>query len=158
VRLLALRAAEARVSLATDVPEELVARADRSALRELLDALLDNALRYTPRGGRAGVRGAGAPGGCATTVWDTGPGIAPEERARVLERFHRGAAAESTGAPGTGIGLAIVKAIAEAHDARLVLGPRAGGGLEVTVIFPAGEPEATGAPSTGLTVGHGGAR
>jgi signal transduction histidine kinase len=156
IRLLSVRAAEAGVSLEVDVPVGLVARVDRSTLRELLEALLDNAVRYTPRGGRAGVRGAAAPNGCAIAVWDTGPGIAAAERDRVLERFYRGAAAESSGAPGTGLGLSIVRAIAEAHRAELSLGTHPGGGLEVTVVFPAAAPHPASDLAAGAALGHGG--
>jgi len=108
---------------------------DRAALRELLEALLDNALRYTPRGGRAGVRASAVPEGVVLTVWDTGPGIPVEERERVLDRFQRGSAAAAAGVSGSGLGLAIVKAIALAHGAGLSLGDRPGGGLEVAVTF-----------------------
>jgi signal transduction histidine kinase len=135
-RLLSPRAQEAGVSLEIDVEEDLVARADRAALREALEALVDNALHYTPRGGRAGMRAAATSRGPALTVWDTGPGIPPEERAMVLERFHRGTAAQISGHAGSGLGLAIVKAIADAHGATLKLSERAGGGLEVTLAFP----------------------
>jgi signal transduction histidine kinase len=135
-RLLSPRAQEAGVSLEIDVEEDLVARADRAALREALEALVDNALHYTPRGGRAGVRAAATARGPALTVWDTGPGIPPEERAMVLERFHRGTTAQTSEHAGSGLGLAIVKAIADAHGATLTIGQRAGGGLEVTLVFP----------------------
>jgi signal transduction histidine kinase len=136
VRLLAPRAAEAGVSLELDLPADLSVHADPAALRELLEALVDNAIRYTPRGGRAGVRAAAAPGRCAITVWDTGPGIPAAERGEVFARFYRGKAAEAAGQPGSGLGLAIVKAIADAHEARVSLGDRPGGGLEVAVELP----------------------
>ena len=68
-------------------------------------------------------------------VTDNGPGIAPEERARVFDRFYR---RPGTAAPGSGLGLAIVKAIADAHGARIELGGGEGGrGLSVTVQFRA---------------------
>ncbi|MFT3917071.1 MAG: HAMP domain-containing sensor histidine kinase [Anaeromyxobacteraceae bacterium] len=137
VRLLSPRAELAGVALEADVGAGLRVRATPGALRELVEALLDNAVHYTPRGGRAGVRAAAAPGGGAELrVWDTGPGIPAEERERVLERFQRGAAAQASGRPGSGLGLAIVKAIADAHGATLTLGDRPGGGLEVAVAFP----------------------
>lgn len=138
VRLLRPRAEEAGIALEVDVPEGLALSADRAALRELLEALLDNALHYTPRGERAGIRASAAPGAVVLSVWDTGPGIPAEERAQVLDRFQRGSAGESSGRPGSGLGLAIVKAIAEAHGAALSLGERPGGGLLVEVRFPAG--------------------
>jgi two-component system OmpR family sensor kinase len=135
-RLLAARAEEAGVSLERDVAAELAVVAERAALRELLEALLDNALQYTPRGGRAGISARAAGDAVAVTVWDTGPGIAPDERAEVFERFRRGRAAHASGRPGSGLGLAIVKAVANAHGAPVALGERPGGGLEVTVTFP----------------------
>ncbi|HXW74517.1 MAG TPA: ATP-binding protein [Steroidobacteraceae bacterium] len=111
---------------------------DADALRTLLRNLVDNAVRYTPSGGRVDVAveagAAGTATGTRLTVSDDGPGIAREERARVLDRFYRRPGTEP---PGSGLGLAIVKAIAESHGARLTLadGP-AGRGLAVTVSFP----------------------
>lgn len=137
VRLLSPRAEEAGVSIEAEVPDGLRARANPAALRELLEALLDNALHYTPRGGRAGVRAEPVASWCVLTVWDTGPGIAPAERSKVFERFYRGASAEASGRPGSGLGLAIVKAIADAHGAHVAVGERPGGGLEVTIRLPA---------------------
>jgi signal transduction histidine kinase len=136
VRLLSPRAGEAGVALESAAAEALVVRADPAAIRELLEALLDNAVHYTPRGGRAGVRATATAAGPALVVWDTGPGIPPEERPRAFERFQRGAAALAAGKPGSGLGLAIVKAIADAHGAAVTLGDRPGGGLVVTVTFP----------------------
>jgi two-component system, OmpR family, sensor histidine kinase TctE len=135
-RLLGPRAAEAGVSLSVEVPAGLSVWAERAALRELLEALADNAVHYTPRGGRAGISAAAAPdGGAEVVVWDSGPGIPAEERAQVFERFFRGSA--SLGKPGSGLGLAIAQAIAEAHGAMLQLLDRDGGGLGVHIAFPA---------------------
>jgi signal transduction histidine kinase len=142
VRLLGPFAEGAGVALECDVPPGAHVLAERAALRELLEALLDNALRYTPRGGRAGVRAAPDASGVTLTVWDTGPGIPPDERARAFDRFRRGSAAQASGKPGTGLGLAIVKAIADAHGATITLGERRGGGLEVAVRMAASPPAA----------------
>jgi signal transduction histidine kinase len=139
-RLAAPRAADAGVALEVDVPEDLVAVTGRMAARELLGALVENALRYTPRGGRAGIQGRRCGERCALHVWDTGPGIPVEERDRIFERFQRGSAAEASGAPGSGLGLSIVKGIADAYGAGIVLGDRPGGGLEVVVAFPTHDP------------------
>ena len=112
---------------------------DREALRILVRNLVDNAVRYTPEGGRVQVliRGSGDLGGPQLEVSDTGPGIPPLERARAFDRFHRRASAPEGGC---GLGLAIVKAVAERHGARVTLGDAAGGGLCVTVAFPAPSP------------------
>jgi two-component system, OmpR family, sensor kinase len=111
---------------------------DADALRTLLRNLVDNAVRYTPSGGRVDVvveaPAAGAAIGTRLTVSDDGPGIAPEERARVLDRFYRRPGTEP---PGSGLGLAIVKAIAESHGATLTLADApTGRGLAVAVSFP----------------------
>jgi len=107
---------------------------DPAELRALLDNLVDNALRYTPGGGRVdvGVHRAGTE--AVLAVRDTGPGISPAERERVFDRFYRGADAR---APGSGLGLAIVKRIADRHGARLRLNsPEDGPGLRIAVHFP----------------------
>ena len=110
---------------------------DPEALRTLMRNLIDNAVRYTPAGGRVDVSVEPPEGthGARFTVGDDGPGIPSEERARVFDRFYRRAGSTP---PGSGLGLAIVKAIATAHGAIVALAPGAGGrGLAVTVLFPA---------------------
>ena len=116
------------------------ARVNGSAwlLRELLSNLVDNALTYTPAQGRVTVR-------CGKTdsdppqafieVEDDGPGIAPEQPARVVERFYR---APGTPGDGCGLGLAIVEEIARAHRAAMSIGNGAGDiGARVRVTFQA---------------------
>ena len=111
---------------------------DRDALFTLLGNLIDNALRYTPRGGRADV--GVERDGHEIVLWvsDDGPGIAPHERERVFDRFHRGEAARAASdTRGSGLGLAIVRRIAERHDAKVVIGDDAAKpGLTIEVRFP----------------------
>ena len=116
------------------LPGETVTIAgDPAELRTLLGNLVDNALRYTPGGGRVDVGIQRGPHETLLSVRDTGPGIPLEERSRVFDRFHRGAQAS---APGSGLGLAIVKRIADRHRARIELRePKDGPGLRVTVHF-----------------------
>jgi two-component system, OmpR family, sensor kinase len=112
---------------------------DRDALGTLLSNLVDNALRYTDRGGRVDVAAVHTSGGPALEVIDNGPGIPPEERERVFDRFYRGA---GTDVPGSGLGLAIVRSIAERHGARVALDPGPGGrGLTARVVFPRTDPK-----------------
>ena len=107
---------------------------DVDALRTLISNLVDNAIRYTPAGGRVDVALADDTGSAVLTVRDSGPGIAVEDRERVFDRFYRGTGAG--GIRGSGLGLAIVKHIAERHRADLELGPGIDGrGLGVTVRF-----------------------
>lgn len=114
---------------------ELTFAADRSRLREMLDALLDNALRYTPRGGRVRFRVRAADPGVWLDVEDSGPGIREEERARVTERFFRGSAATDSKQPGSGLGLSVVEALARAEGAKLEIGASELGGARVGLRF-----------------------
>jgi two-component system sensor histidine kinase TctE len=104
-------------------------------LRELVSNLVDNAIRYTPEGGRIAVRVVhDAEGAPSLQVEDSGPGIPAEERARVFDRFVR---LQGSRADGCGLGLPIVKQIAERHGASIQLADAHGGhGLSVTVRFP----------------------
>ena len=106
---------------------------DRFLLRDLVDNLVDNALRYTPRGGRVTVGcGALAQGGSILRVEDNGPGIPEHLREKVFERFVR----LDEGTHGSGLGLAIVRDIASLHGAELTLASAEGGGAVFTVAFP----------------------
>ena len=107
-------------------------------LRDLVDNLVDNALRYTPAHGRVTVHCRPTPEGTLFAVEDSGPGIPPENRARVFQRFVR----LDQHSQGSGLGLAIVREIAAAHGAQVALGEglensAGGSGLEVAVHFPA---------------------
>ena len=111
---------------------------DAAALSTLVSNLIDNAVRYTPPGGRVDVSAVRDADRVVLTVRDTGPGIPPPERSRVFDRFYRGPRAESGGERGSGLGLAIVKRIAERHGAEIALGEGIdSAGLGVTVRFPA---------------------
>jgi two-component system, OmpR family, sensor kinase len=124
------------IDLGVAAAHPVTVTADTDALRTLLRNLIDNAVRYTPSGGRVDVTVEATPAGNAVlTVTDDGPGIPPEERARVFDRFYRRAGTEP---PGSGLGLAIVRTIATAHGATVQLSDGPGGnGLRVTVTFPA---------------------
>lgn len=104
---------------------------DPGEWRTLLGNLVDNAVRYTPVGGRVDVQVQSVGKDAVLTVSDTGPGIPVAERGRVFGRFQRGA---QTTAPGSGLGLAIVQRIADRHRASIELEDAATGqGLQVTV-------------------------
>lgn len=123
---------------AEELDDALRVDGDAAALRTLVGNLIDNAIRYTPEGGRVDVAVRGAAGECWLYVRDSGPGIPADERERVFDRFYRRAGAEQ---PGSGLGLAIVRSIAERHGARLVLDSSPFGGLQVAVGFPAAAAE-----------------
>ena len=137
----------ARETCATLVPEALARGADLGfedgghapiraqpvLVRELIANLIDNALRYAPAATiTVGVAQDGA--GVLLSVEDDGPGIPPEERARVFDRFYR---LRGTTGDGAGLGLAIVRQIAERYGGSVTLGDGAGKGLRVEVRFPA---------------------
>ena len=118
-----------------------IARADPAtvqgqpeALRTLLRNLIDNAVKYTPPGGRVDVGIAAGAGAVELSVDDSGPGLPESERERVLDRFYR---AGQPQAPGSGLGLSIVKSIADLHGAAVSLERSPLGGLRVLVRFPA---------------------
>ncbi len=118
-------------------------RGDGASLAMLVGNLLDNALRYTPANGQVDVAIDRDDASVVLSVVDTGPGIPAAERERVFERFYRvtdaaAAATERSGAKGSGLGLSIVRRIAEAHGATVELADGADGrGLAVRVRFPA---------------------
>ncbi|MEP7057652.1 MAG: ATP-binding protein [Caldimonas sp.] len=107
---------------------------ERAAVAALVRNLVDNALRYSPRGAQVAVRVRRDGGAALLQVDDPGPGIPPDERARVFDRFYR---REATGEEGTGLGLAIVRSVAERHRAELTLDTAPAGGLRAAVRFEA---------------------
>jgi two-component system phosphate regulon sensor histidine kinase PhoR len=109
---------------------------DADALRQVLTNLLDNSLRYTPRGGRIICRSRLEDSGVAITVADTGSGIAYEHLPRIFERFYRADQSRSREEGGTGLGLAIVKHLVEAHGGRVYANSERGVGTAVTCWFP----------------------
>jgi two-component system, OmpR family, sensor kinase len=135
---------DGHIDLGVAAAQPAPVRGDADALRTLLRNLIDNAVRYSPPGARVDVSvSATADGGALLAVSDSGPGIPSAERARVFDRFYRGAGSH---VPGSGLGLAIVKAIAEAHHAQVQLADGTdGSGLTVTVTF-SGAPQAAAAP------------
>ena len=124
---------EKGLELAVEADEALVVPAHPGALDTLLEALVDNAVRYT-REGSVVVRAVRSQGRALLEVEDTGPGIPPAERTRVFDRFYRGADAPGGG---TGLGLAIARRLAEAHGGTIELDDvTAGRGLRARVQLP----------------------
>jgi two-component system, OmpR family, sensor kinase len=119
--------------------ETAAVRGEPESLRTLLRNLVDNAVKYTPEGGRVDIVLERPPqsAGVVLAVEDSGPGIPEADHERVFDRFHRGAGEQDV--PGSGLGLAIVAAVARRHGAQLRLGRSIRlGGLRVEVRFPAG--------------------
>jgi two-component system OmpR family sensor kinase len=107
---------------------------DRDLLFLAIYNLLDNALKFTRPGDTVEVRAVDERAEVVITVADTGPGISDEELPRVWEELYRGQGAQ--GVPGSGLGLALVRAVAERHDGQVTLRSRAGQGTVVTLRLP----------------------
>ncbi len=120
-----------------DGAPRVVTDADR--LRRILENLVENAVKYTPEGGRVEVAsGPGAAGGAVVEVRDNGPGIGTEHLPRIFERFYRVDKARSRELGGTGLGLAIVKHLAEGMGAQVTVESEVGKGSRFFVILPPG--------------------
>lgn len=114
--------------------QPLVVNGDAFLLRELVANLLSNAIKFTPAGGRIEVRTARQDGQAVLTVRDTGPGVDPAYLERVFEPFYRASGAQAV--PGSGLGLSLVKVIAERHGGHVRIENADGGGCLVTVHLP----------------------
>lgn len=127
-------AEEKGVNLSCAAQSGLSVQGDRHLLFQALANMVDNAVKYTPAGGQASVEVTASDGAIRITVADSGPGIAADQRERVLERFVRLDATRST--PGNGLGLSLVQAVARLHGATLNLDDNQPG-LRLSLLFPA---------------------
>jgi len=116
--------------------EELLVKADLDGIRTIVNNLLDNALTYTPAGGRAEVTWWADGDEVAITIADTGVGIDPKHLERVFERFYRVDSARSREAGGTGLGLAIVKHLCQFFSGTITVDSELGKGTTFTIRFP----------------------
>jgi len=109
---------------------------DREALTRILTNLLTNAVRYSPTGSTITVDVSPQDDHATLSVEDEGPGIPPEERGRVFERFFRGATALASGTPGTGIGLAVVRELSQRSSGTATVDDSTSGGARFEVTLP----------------------
>jgi two-component system sensor histidine kinase BaeS len=144
------RAAASSITFSVEAPDGLTVEADPDRLRQVIGALVDNALRHTPEsgsvrmaaavsthgGGLAGRAGAARPI-VRLAVEDTGPGIPPESLPRIFERFYQADPSRSRGTGTSGLGLSIVQALAEAHGWRVGAENRVEGGARLWIELPA---------------------
>ncbi|HEU4618916.1 MAG TPA: HAMP domain-containing sensor histidine kinase [Gammaproteobacteria bacterium] len=124
-----------RVTLDVAALEEAPVRGDRELLRQLLMILLDNAVKFSPPGGRVDVAARRKDEHVSVSVADEGLGIEAEHLPRVFDRFFRGDPAHAR-APGAGLGLAIARWIADVHHATIAIDSAPGRGTVVAVTFP----------------------
>jgi len=136
---LAARGAARQVDFTIDAddPAPVDVQADADALRQVLTNLFDNALRYTPAGGRITCRARRDGDGVLVSVSDTGSGIGSDHLSRIFERFYRADASRSRDEGGTGLGLAIVKHLVEAHGGQVRATSELGRGTTISAWFPA---------------------
>jgi heavy metal sensor kinase len=130
-------AVEREVALESELPLEGELRADPELLRRLFDNLLDNALRHTPAGGTVLLSASAAGGTWRIAVDDTGPGVDPDLRPHLFERFARADPARGRGTGGAGLGLSLSAAIANVHAGSIAVEePVAGRGARFVVVLP----------------------
>jgi heavy metal sensor kinase len=136
VDLVRVLAEEKGQELTVDLRAPATIQGDLASMRQALTNLLDNAIRYTPAHGHITLTAGCGPGGEPTVeVEDDGPGIAPEDRERIFDRFYRATNSVSGKANGTGLGLAIARSAVEANGGRLEYETAATGGSRFRMTF-----------------------
>ena len=121
-----------RLQRDTAVPDIVVG--DPVRVRQILSNYLNNALKYTPTGGRVSIAVRAAPDAAVISIADNGPGIPPGEREAIFRRLYRVDSSRSQ--RGLGLGLSLVKAIVEAHGGKVLVAEAAGGGAQFDVRVP----------------------
>ena len=140
VRAVAYPLAQGGFTLATDIAEELpVVEADSDALTQALLNLLSNAIKFSGEGSKIALRVFLEEGDVLLQVEDRGKGIAVQDQEAIFRDFYRTADAEEEGIPGTGLGLALVAHVADAHGGRVRVESEVGRGSIFTIRIPVGE-------------------
>ncbi|QLA14986.1 ATP-binding protein [Desulfolutivibrio sulfoxidireducens] len=139
--LFELLARDRRIRFAVDAPETLFAQVDAEKYRRILQNLLSNAFKFTPDKGRIDVRLKERDRQIVCEVADNGPGVPPDMRETVFERFRQADDSSRRRHGGTGLGLAIVKEFASLHGGTVQLNETPGGGARFTVALPLAAPE-----------------
>jgi signal transduction histidine kinase len=127
------------LTLSLEAPPALSVRADAGRLRQVLDNMLSNAVKYTPRGGAIRVEASIKGDYAQLRVQDTGLGIAPKDQPYVFDKFFRSQSDETDEVEGTGLGLAIVKSIVERHEGQVWLESELGEGSAFFFTLPLAE-------------------
>lgn len=127
-------AEENNISIAVDCAPGVQVTGDRARMRQVLANLVDNAIKYSQRGGHIWIKATKQDSDVTIAVRDEGCGIPPEERSRIWDRLHRGDRSRSQ--PGLGLGLSLVRAIVNAHNGRVEVQSAPGQGAVFMVSFP----------------------
>jgi two-component system OmpR family sensor kinase len=133
------RAASPERTWQCDITGGLEVTGDEELLRRAIDNILGNVAAHTPEGSTATLAATERGGSAAVTVSDDGPGVPPDQLARIFDRFYR--AGVPPGRPGSGLGLAIAAAVAAAHDGHIAAALNDPHGLRVTLTLPAASPQ-----------------
>ena len=136
-RDLEARVIAAGLALEVRAAAGLAVEGDPDRLRQVVVALVDNAIRHTPAGGRIRVEAGGGAGGVVIAVVDTGPGIASSDLPHVFERFYQADPARDRTTGSSGLGLAIVRAVVQAHGGRVQAANEPGAGARFEIVLPA---------------------
>ncbi len=134
IELYQIVAEEKQITIDADLPPELICLADRTRLQQALANLLDNAIKYTPPGGRVAVAAFARSHEVVITIRDTGMGIPPEELPKIWDRLYRGD--KSRNEKGLGLGLSLVKAVVRAHQGEVEVESRPGEGSLFRIRLP----------------------
>jgi PAS domain S-box-containing protein len=136
LRILRSQASAGEIALSTEIKGALILQADRRATKQILLNMLSNAVKFTPPGGKVVISGWEAGGRAYVAVRDTGIGISGDDLARLGNPFEQAKANPLHAKGGTGLGLALVKALVEKHGGKLVMESCLGAGTTVVVDFP----------------------
>jgi signal transduction histidine kinase len=129
------------VALTVDAPAGLFILGDHGRLRQAVANLVDNAVKYTPAGGRVQLRARAEGLRVVLECVDDGPGVPPEDRSRIWDRLYRGDRSRSE--RGLGLGLSLVRAIAHAHGGEAAVESEPGRGARFRLVLPAAPPSLT---------------
>jgi signal transduction histidine kinase len=140
-KLYAHQARQKGISLDTHVEADLPEiELDSQRIKEVLTNILDNALRYTPEGGRISLSAHRVEADVEIRIKDSGPGVGSEELDKIFERFHRAEASRTREEGGSGLGFAIARSIVEKHNGRIWAESELGHGLTVIMRLPIHQP------------------
>jgi two-component system, OmpR family, phosphate regulon sensor histidine kinase PhoR len=126
-----------RVRVTLEAPEAVHVRIDAFRLRQAIDNVLSNAIKYTPGGGSVTIRAEQIDGAAVLSFADTGIGIDADDLQRIFDPYFRAAAVRESSTPGTGLGMGIVRTIIEEHSGTLEIESEQGSGTTVTMRLPA---------------------
>lgn len=143
------QAVQKNISLVTNLPAQpVVVEGDTALLQQALFNLVENAIKYTPVGGQVRIEMTARPGSAVVMVQDTGIGVAPLDLPRLFEKFYRSGRREAYQQRGTGMGLAIVKSIAERHSGKVWVESTLGKGSSFYFEIPVHQPQHTPTPNS----------